>query len=150
MSELIIPTREEELPILYVSGHALHTPAYHCRPGHLWPKDIALAEPEWVHSMEVYLANFCEPVRTIADEIRCVACNIQVTGHHVLLTDWRTKSTIKFAPNGTMEGHCVNCGYPCRLNHQIFSLQTKQLLVHLKNFPLFYHPQATSGGRKPS
>lgn len=144
MKDLVIPLRGEEHPVEIFAGRRLKNPAYHCRPEHLWPKGISEAQPEWVTQMELYLANFCEPIRTIADEVKCMACDKQVTGHHILLTDWRHKDAIKFSPHGTMEGTCTGCGYPCRLKHEIFVKDTRKLIVRLDNFPLFYHPSATN------
>jgi len=141
--EFRIPSREEEHPVQIFAGKRLKNPALHCRPEHLWPSDIKTAPIEWIHSMEIYLANFCKPNRTIADELKCTGCNTQVTGHHVLLADWRHKDAISFDPKGAREGKCNHCGYPCRLDHKIHSLESGKLLVHLKNFPLFYHPSAT-------
>lgn len=139
----MIPPREGEVPVQIFAGQRLKNPIYHCRPEHLWPKDIQQANPSWVKDISLYCANFAEPIRTIADELKCPACDKQVTGHHILLTDWRHKDAITYSPHGTMEGNCTGCGYPCRLKHEIRWSETGQMLVTLKNFPLFYHPSAT-------
>lgn len=136
-----IPSEEDEQPARYAQGVELKNPAYHCRPKDLWPKGVASAEQSWLDAMQLYLANFARPIRSIADEIKCLACNTQVTGHHVIITDWRHRTKLKYSPEGTMEGSCTNCGYPARLKHDIYLGQ--QLLVSLKGFPLFYHPSAT-------
>jgi hypothetical protein len=98
--------------------------------------------PEWREPIEKYLAAFCEPIRTIADEIKCVACDEQVTGHHIGLQHWKFKQKLVYSEEGTKEGRCANCGYPCRLKHEIFTPENT-LLVRLSGFPLFYHPSAT-------
>jgi hypothetical protein len=140
---LTIPSEEEERPVRIFNSIVLVNDARHCRPKHLWPKGGRELDqhPGWRDQIERYLAAFCEPVRTIADELRCVACDEQVTGHHVGIMDWRYRNRLTFSEEGSMEGRCTKCGYPCRLKHEI-SLPSGQLLVRLVGFPLFYHPTA--------
>lgn len=138
-----IPSEEDERPVRIFSGIVLANDAYHCRPKHLWPNDISQAKPEWIPPMELYLANFCKPIRTIADEIRCVACDEQVTGHHVGVLDYRVRGKLGWSEEGTKEGRCLSCGYPMRMRHQIFMPDDGPRLVDLNGFPLFYHPSAT-------
>lgn len=126
--------------IIVVNGTALRNTAYPCMAVDLWPTDVRKAKPEWVEAMNLYLTDFCRPVRSIADEIKCVACDSQVTGHHVLLTDWKNKEALTYSPHGTMEGRCTRCAYPMRMKHEIFSGDKTQLLVRLEGFPLFYYP----------
>lgn len=142
-TELTIPSEEDETPARHLNGMLLANPAYICRPKDLWPKGYKELKPEWVDPIERYLASFARPIRTIADEIKCVACDRQVTGHHVGLADWRFKTALTYSPEGTMEGRCNGCGYPVRVDHKMVMSNGGPLLVHLKGFPLFYHPIAT-------
>lgn len=139
---LVIPPESEEKPVRIFHSVVFANDAYHCRPIHLWPNEIKDAKPEWLPPMERYLAAFCKPIRTIADEIKCVACDEQVTGHHVGFDHYKYRSNLKFQREGTWEGRCASCGYPCRLKHRIF-MPNGQPLVELIGFPLFYHPSAT-------
>jgi hypothetical protein len=140
--ELEIPSEEEEHPVRSYNGFVLASDAKHCRPKHLWPNGMQELDqhPDWKESIERYLAAFCEPVTTAAKEICCVACNEQVTGHHMGLDDPRYATKLTYSPEGTMEGRCSGCGYPCRLRHEI-ALPTGQPLVRIV-IPLFYHPSA--------
>lgn len=142
-SEMVVPSEEDERSVFHLNGHVFTTPMKHCRPKHLWPTGLSEMLPEWVEPVERYLAAFAEPVRTIADEVRCPSCDLQVTGHHIILADYRYKTNINYSPEGTMEGRCTGCGYPCRLKHDIFVPGTTKRIVGLENFPLFYHPSAT-------
>jgi hypothetical protein len=141
--ELTIPTREEERPVRHMNGVVFTHDAWHCRPQHLWPKDYKNIKPEWQDSIERYLAAFVEPVRTVADEIICFVCGSQLTGHSVLLKDYRYQDNLTFSREGTWEGRCTGCGYPCRLKHDIFMPNGGPRLVGLTGFPLLYHPSAT-------
>ena len=139
-----IPTEEGERPVRICNGIVLPTPAYICRPEDLWPTEMKEAKSEWIEPIRRYLQDFTRPIRTIADEIRCLACDEQVTGHHVGLIDPRFKNKLDYAPEGTYEGRCTNCGYPCRLLHKIYMPNGGPLLVRLVGFPLFYHPDSTA------
>jgi hypothetical protein len=139
----IIPPRSEERPVRSLGDFVFANDAWHCRPVHLWPRGIKDMLEEWREPIERYLAAFCEPVTTAAKEVCCVACNEQVTGHHVGLDHWKFKQKLTYSPEGTREGRCTTCGYPCRLLHRIVSLDGQHLLVELSDFPLFYHPSAT-------
>lgn len=146
MSELdykTIPPESEERPVRIFNSIVLANDAYHCRPIHLWPKELSEAKAEWLPPMEQYLAAFCKPIRTIANEINCIACDEQVTGHQMGLADYRFKAKLNFEKEGTWEGRCASCGYPCRLKHDIFVPGTSFRIVGLTEFPLFYHPHAT-------
>lgn len=134
---------EDERPALTCNGIVLANPAYHCKPVDLWPNDLKEAKPEWIPPMERYLFDFCRPVRTIADEVRCVSCDRQVTGAYVHLADWRQRKAMSFDEKWPYEGRCLGCGYPARLGHEILSPEG-QCLVKLSGFPLFYHPDSTS------
>jgi hypothetical protein len=140
---LVIPPRDEEVPVRTFNGFVFANDAWHCRPIHLWPKGVDELEkhPDWKDQIERYLAAFCEPVTTAAKEICCVACNEQVTGAYINVEDWRHKGKLEFSQEGTWEGRCRSCGYPCRLKHEI--MLGELLLVRLQAFPLFYHPSAT-------
>ncbi len=134
---------DKERPVRSCAGVVLANDAYHCRVVDLWPKGVAEAKPEWITAINDYLWAFARPVRTIADEIRCVACDKQVTGAHVGLAEWRTKTALTYSEEGDMEGRCTGCGYPARLRHRILTRDQTAVLVELKGFPLFYHPDAT-------
>jgi hypothetical protein len=136
-----VPSEEEERPVRTFNGFVFANDAKHCRPRHLWPRGHTEIKEEWRESIERYLAAFCEPVTTAAKEICCVACNEQVTGHHVGLDDYRHRTKLTYSPEGTMEGRCTTCGYPCRIKHRIVG-PNNVLLVELTEFPLFYHPTA--------
>lgn len=140
---MAVPPRSEERPARSLAGYVFANDAWHCRPIHLWPNGMSELEkhPEWKEPIESYLAAFCEPVTTAAKEICCVACNEQVTGAYMSLQDWKQKGKLQFSLEGTREGRCRSCGYPCRLRHRIFLGETP--LVGLDDFPLFYHPSAT-------
>ncbi len=140
-TELLV--ENEERPARNANGHVLANPAYHCRPEDLWPSDVEDLKPEWRDAIERYLFAFARPVRTIADEIRCVACDRQVTGAHVGLADFRTKTALSYVKEGTWEGRCAACAYPARLKHNIFMPDNGPCLVSLTGFPLFYHPEST-------
>jgi hypothetical protein len=133
-----------EVPVRNYHGVVLANPAYHCRPRDLWPTELDELPMEFWHPLEEYLKRFSRPVRTIADEIRCLACDKQVTGHHVGLQDWRYKSAMTYSTEGTCEGRCNGCGYPVRLFHEIRTLDGEKLIVRLNGFPLFYHPDFCS------
>lgn len=140
--EMKVPSEEEERPVRIFNGYVLANDIRHCRPRHLWPTGHEQIKEEWRDSIERYLAAFAEPVTTAAKEIVCPACGDQVTGHGQNTKDWRFRHKLTFSPEDTMEGRCANCGYPCRLKHEILS-PNKELLVRLQGFPLFYHPAAT-------
>jgi hypothetical protein len=137
---LEIPSREEEHPVKTFNGVVLAHEMTICRPEHLWPKgmDELRQHPDWFEAIERYLAAFADPIRTIANEIKCPACGIQVTGHPMSPSAWKYFGSIKHSSEGTMEGRCGECGYPCRLKHEI--KMGEILLVRLTQFPLFYHP----------
>lgn len=141
--QMVIPSEEEERPVRTFNGHILANDALHCRPRHLWPKgmDELNKHPDWKEAIERYLGAFCDPVINAAKQIHCVACNDQVTGAYTDMDDWRVRGKLEFSMEGTREGKCKNCGYPCRLRHRIM-LGTLPL-VALDDFPLFYHPSAT-------
>lgn len=135
-----IPSEEEERPVYQLRGHVFKHPMKHCRPRHLWPQGHQNFSEDERKAAEIYLANFAEPIRSIAEEVKCPACDSQVTGHHTIVTDWRHKNAITWDPQ-TMEGHCVTCGYPMRMSHKV--LLGDRVIFFLKEFPLFYHPNAT-------
>jgi hypothetical protein len=142
-ASLVIPSEEEERAVRTHNGFVFAHDARHCRIKHLWPKDQGGLKPEWREPIERYLAAFCEPVRTPADEIVCVACGEQVTAHHVGIGDYRYRDKLKYKKEGTWECRCAMCAYPGRMKHTIFFPPTGEPLVQLIGFPLFYHPTAT-------
>lgn len=142
---LRIPTEAEETPETSYLGIMFKNKAFHCRPKHLFPAaDLAEAEAEWVEAMEGYLANFCEPVKNIANQIHCVSCNSQLTGAQGML-DWRSRAALRVDEESpALEARCTQCGYPTRCQHSIF-LPNGKLVVQLNWFPLQYHPRSLSG-----
>lgn len=140
-----IPTKEKEVAVRGFGGYTFKNPALHCRPEYLFPKaDLETAQPEWVEALVLYFANFCEPVRNIANEIHCVACNTKLTGPQGM-DDWRTRGALAVnLESPKREARCTTCGYPTRCAHQVF-LPNGKLVVALNWFPLQYHPHALSG-----
>jgi hypothetical protein len=147
-SSEIIPTEEEEKPVHGYAGFTFKNVATHCRVKHLFPPKPDEQVPEqWTNAMTLYLANFCEPVRNLANEVHCVACNAKLTGPYGM-EDWRTRNAIKLdTTSPTLEGRCNNCGYPMRCQHDI-KLPTGETLVKLAGFPLMYHPINLEGRLK--
>jgi len=145
---LVIPTREQEQPVQGYGGVLFKNKAYHCRPEHLFPSgDLETARPEWVSVMTLYLANYCEPVRNIANEIHCVACNAKLTGPYGM-EDWRSRGALSVDESlDTHEARCVNCGYPARCSHTM-NMPDGRLLVRLSWLPLMYHPRTLSGSTR--
>ena len=142
-NEMKVPTEEEERPVRHLNSIVFVHEAYHCRAKHLWPKDYTQIKDEWQDPIERYLAAFAKPIRSIADELRCFVCDAQLTGHSILLKDYRFQNNLTFSREGTWEGRCTQCGYPCRLKHDIFMPNNGPRLVGLTGFPLLYHPSAT-------
>jgi hypothetical protein len=142
-NEMRVPPREEERPVRHLHSVVFTHEAWHCRPEHLWPKNYKEFKPEELDVVVRYLAAFTEPVRTVANELICFVCGSQITGHNVLLKDYRYKKNIEFTREGTWEGRCTECGYPCRLKHDIFIPNGGPRIIGLTGFPLFYHPTAT-------
>lgn len=140
-----IPTREEEVAVRAYGGYTFKNAALHCRPDKLFPAaDLETAKVEWVEALVLYLANFCEPMRNIANEIHCVACNSKLTGPQGM-DDWRTRGALAVnLESPTREARCTTCGYPTRCAHRIY-LPDGRLVVALSWFPLQYHPSALSG-----
>lgn len=142
-NQRIIPTEEDEVAVRQMNGILFVNNAYHCRPKDLWPSELVDAKPEWVRAMELYLANFCRPIQSIAREVKCVACDKQLTGAYAHMADWRHASAVTVnTSSATLEGRCSGCGYPVRCRHEI-KLPDGRTLVRLDNFPLCYHPSAT-------
>jgi len=142
-----IPAEEQETPVSSVNGFVFKHPATHCRVKHLWPPKPGETVPEeWTNAMTLYLANFAEPVRNLANQVQCFACNSLLTGPYGM-ADWRTRGAISLnTDTPTLEGKCNGCGWPLRAFHEI-KLPTGQLLVRLDGFPLLYHPSATERGK---
>lgn len=136
----VIPTLEQERPIRRHGGFTFKNDALHCRLNHLFPAaDLAEANEQWTKVMELYFANFCEPVRNLANEIHCVACNAKLTGPYGL-ADWRTVGAVLLDETSpTLEGRCTNCAYPLRARH-ILHMPSGELLLKLEWIPLLYHP----------
>lgn len=145
-----IPTENEEIGIRQYSGNVFKNIAKHCRPRHLFPAgDLLDAQPEWINAIELYLANFCEPVRNIANEVHCVACNQKLTGPQGMV-DWKTRGAMLVDTTiPTKEGRCSGCAYPVRCDHRI-ELPDGRLVVHLSWFPMQYHPSTLSGRTRNS
>ncbi len=141
---MVIPTKEEERPVKHLNGIIFTNDAWHCRPEDLWPTELSQAEPEWVRWMEIYLANFCRPVQSIAKEVQCVACDAQLTGAYAGFRDPMHRLAVVIDESSpTLEGRCGECGYPIRARH-VIALPDGRPIVKLENFPLCYHPSATA------
>ena len=142
-----IPTEAEEKPVQGWAGHLFKNKALHCRPRHLFPlSDLQEAEGVWVNRIELYLANFCEPVRNIANEIHCVACNQRLTGPQGM-RQWKNFNPAQAlaidAASPTGECRCTGCGYPGRAVHEI-RMPDGRLIVRVEWLPLQYHPTTLS------
>lgn len=140
-----IPAEGAETPVMGFGGYLFKNKALHCRPRHMFPvADLEQAEQIWVDAIELYLANYCEPVRNIANEIHCVACNARLTGPQGM-QDWRTRGALAVdETSSTLEARCTGCGYPARCNHKI-TLPDGRLVVAMQWLPLQYHPTALDG-----
>lgn len=141
-----IPTEEQETPVTRYGSHILKNKALHCRPRHMFPAtDLEQAEQAWVDAMVLYLANFCEPVRNLANQIHCVACNATLTGPQGML-DWKTRAALRVDESSpTLECRCTQCGYPGRAQHTI-RLPDGRLVVQMNWLPLQYHPATLQKG----
>lgn len=129
------------MPTRTVAGRELKHPAYVCRGRDLLlPSEMEAVTPEQLHDLDFYLRDFARPIMNIADEVSCVACGS-------LLTAKSEKTARKLGrtvdvDEQTGEGRCLNCAYPLRAIHRIYS-RSGQLLVRLVGFPLMYHPLST-------
>jgi len=145
-----IPTLAEETPIRSHNGFVFSNPAYHARHDDLWPPKAGVQPPDqWIRdSVDLYLGNFCRPVVSIAKEVRCVACNADLTAPYGTDQKWAMHSTpLKIDyQSGSHEARCGGCGYPVRCKHIISPPPPRPMLpplVKLDFFPLCYHPSAT-------
>jgi hypothetical protein len=139
-----IPTLEEEVPVLNLNGFIFSNRAYHCRHDDLWtPRPEDSLSLEGRRAIDVYLANFCRPVQSIAKEVRCVACNVNLT---LPMGGDARKTMVVDSSSDTLESRCEECGYPLRCRHMIVLLAPHSPLavVKLDFFPLCYHPSATT------
>ncbi len=97
-----------------------------------------------MNRMTLYFGNFCEPVRNLANEVHCVACNQKLTGPYGM-DDWRTRAALHVDTSSpTLEARCSGCAYPVRCRH-VVKLTDERVLVHLDWFPLMYHPRTLTG-----
>ena len=139
-----IPPPEEEKPVTTLLGMVLANKAWHARHDDLWPPKAGQepVKPEWRDAIDLYLGNFCRPVKSIANEVHCVACNGLLTKPYAG-PDHRGISVDPTSP--TLEAKCESCGYPIRCKHAITLPPPNNhvLLVRLEYFPLCYHPSAT-------
>lgn len=146
-----IPSPEEEKPIKSYNGFVFSNSAWHARHDDLWPPKAGEARPpqEFRDAIDLYLGNFCRPIKSIANEVRCVACNEDLTtpyGRKELITNLGGARLKIDRASPTLEARCGNCGYPVRCAHSISPLPPRPkfpLLVKLDFFPLCYHPSAT-------
>jgi hypothetical protein len=146
-----IPSVEEEKPIRNLHGYVFSNPAYHARHDDLFPPKAG--EPpvpqEFRDAIDIYLGNFCRPVRSIANEVRCVACNEDLTtpyGREALITQLGGARLKVDRQSPDLDARCGNCGYPVRCRHVISPLPPRPpvpVLVRLDFFPMCYHPRAT-------
>lgn len=146
-----IPSLEEERPIHSLQGYVFTHAAYHARHDDLWPPKAG-QEPvpdEFRQAIDLYLGNFCRPIKSIASEVRCVACGEDLTtpyGRSALVTQLGGARLKVDRQTPTLEGRCGNCGYPVRCKHTIRPLAPRPAfppLVQLDFFPMCYHPSAT-------
>jgi len=138
-----IPSVEDERPVTQKDGFVFANPAYHARHDDLWPPKAGEEPPRdsWRQAIDLYLANFCRPVRSIANEVKCFACNMLLTKPYAG-PGARGLTVDPHSP--TLEGRCDGCGWPVRCRHEILTLPTEgsQPLVRLDYFPMSYHPSA--------
>lgn len=135
-----VPSVEAEKPISNFNGFLFKNPAVHCRPDHLFK--ISKDEPypdHWRIPTELYFANFCKPIKTLANETECIACGTTMTAPQ---GEYRGqgKGLVLDLESDYLEGRCGNCGYPVRARHFVFNKE--QLVVKLDFFPMNYHPSA--------
>lgn len=137
--QLTIPEEDSEDPITTFSGHPLKFPAKHARFHHLWAIEAAEElEPEQKAAIDVYLANFCEPIKAVNNQVRCVGCGTELLNpqHPAFVS-----RGIDIDPSTqTLEGRCPSCAFPVRSRHLIYDFEGKNLLVALNFFPMCYHP----------
>lgn len=142
-----IPPLEHEKPIGSLKGFIFANPAWFCRHDDLWPPKPGepLPDDRQRKSIDLYLANFCRPVKSIANEVRCVACGQDLTtpyGQKVKTSLTQTFLKVdRQSPTG--EAKCGGCGYPVRTKHVIRYIGSSIPVVKLDFFPLCYHPSAT-------
>jgi len=140
----IIPTKEQEKAVTVFHGVQLMSPAYHARHDDLWPPRAgeALPKEEWRRAIDLYLGNFCRPEKTIANHVKCVACDLELSGSQLTYR----KSALKLnTETESAEASCSRCGYPVRCKHKITMPAPNEhvILVVLDFFPMCYHPTAT-------
>lgn len=129
-----------EMPTRTAGGRSLKNPAYVCTARDLWPTELDELTEDYRHDLDCYLRNFCRPVRNIADEVKCVACDAQLTARLQSTAD-KLGRTVEIDER-TGEGRCIKCGYPLRAVHRMYGSDGR-LLVSLVGLPLMYHPHAT-------
>ena len=135
----LIPDEKDEKPVSVAMGLVLKNPALHCRINHLWKlNDSDTLTEIQIRDLSLYLANFCAPIKNIANETECVACGNLLS--KAVPGDMLPRDG-NIALQGNGEGRCLKCGYPLRWYHEIYD-RNKILLVRLEFFPLSYHPSA--------
>jgi hypothetical protein len=144
---IAVPPLEHEKPIRSLKGMIFANSAWHARHDDLWPPKAGEQGPteEQRRAIDVYLANFCRPIKSIANEVRCVACNEDLTtpyGKDIKTSFGRVYLKLdRESPTG--EARCGGCGYPIRTKHKITYIGTSIPVVTLAFFPMCYHPSAT-------
>lgn len=140
-----IPSEAEEKPIFQLNGHVFKTPAKHCRLTHVLRDEPGISE-EWKNRVRLYLANFAQPVRSIAEEVFCFACGLQWTSHHGI-ENWKDKDALLIDKTTKhWESKCSGCGWPVRFRHTVY-LEDGRPLIQI-TVPLAYHPTAIIEGSK--
>lgn len=136
---LTLPSEEDEEAYNVVSGNALKHPALHARFHHLWPIEAAdELEERDKRAIDLYLGNFCAPVRATNNEIKCNGCGTELLNPQHPAFVMKGMDVDPASP--TLESKCPVCAYPVRARHLIYDLDGKRLLVALNFFPLCYHP----------
>ena len=142
-----VPPLEHEKPVRSLKGMIFANPAWHARHDDLWPPKAGVEgpTPDQRRMIDVYLANFCRPIKSIANEVRCVACNEDLTtpyGKNIKTSFGRVYLKID-QQTSTKEARCGGCGYPIRTKHTIKYIGSSIPVVTLDFFPMCYHPSAT-------
>lgn len=142
-----IPPLEHEKPVSSLKGMMFKHQAWHARHDDLWPPKAGEKRPtdEQRRTIDLYLANFCRPIKSIANEVACVACGKNLTAPYgQLKVSFQDTPPLKIDRHSfTREARCGNCGYPVRCKHVIKYTGSNIPLVRLDFFPMCYHPIAT-------
>lgn len=140
-----IPSVEQEQAITTFAGHPLKFPAKHARFEHLWPSASTdeISERDR-RAIDLYLANFCEPIKAVNNQVRCVGCGTELLNPQHPAFVMRG---VDINPHDEfLDSKCPSCAYPVRCRHKIHDLDNNRLLVYLDFFPMCFHPLTLSYG----